>query len=131
MARDSTENWQGAQRRHHARVRFAHGARYRGDGEWCNCEVLDLSLKGALFAPAAGIALPAAGQPVELQITLDDAGTQICMRGQVAHAEAGVVGMHCEQIDLDSITRLRRLIELNLGDPALLERELSALIRHD
>jgi hypothetical protein len=26
------------------------------------------------------------------------------------------------------MTHLRRLVELNLGDPALLERELSALI---
>ncbi|MCG8610315.1 MAG: hypothetical protein MI864_07240, partial [Pseudomonadales bacterium] len=31
-------------------------------------------------------------------------------------------------IDLDSITHLKRLIELNVGDPSLIERELSALI---
>jgi hypothetical protein len=34
----------------------------------------------------------------------------------------------CESIDLDSITHLRRLVELNAGDPALLERELTALV---
>jgi len=31
-------------------------------------------------------------------------------------------------IDVDSMTHLRRLIELNLGDPTLLERELKALV---
>ena len=131
MDQESSASWQGTQRRHHARVRFAHGARFCADDGWCDCEVLDLSLKGALFAPPAGTALPSAGQAIELQIALDDAETRICMQGRVAHAEAGVIGLGCEQIDLDSITRLRRLIELNLGDPALLERELSALIRHD
>ena len=31
-------------------------------------------------------------------------------------------------IDLDSITHLRRLVELNSGDAAMLERELHTLI---
>ncbi len=34
----------------------------------------------------------------------------------------------CEHIDIDSITHLKRLIELNLGDEALLHRELAHLI---
>ena len=32
------------------------------------------------------------------------------------------------QSKTDSVTHLRRLVELNLGNPDLLERELSALI---
>ena len=38
-----------------------------------------------------------------------------------------LVGMVCRHIDVDSISHLRRLVELNLGDEALLERELAAL----
>jgi hypothetical protein len=45
----------------------------------------------------------------------------------IAHHENEELGLHCKDIDIDSITHLRRLIELNLGNPALLERELSAL----
>ena len=45
----------------------------------------------------------------------------------VAHEENKELGLKCKDIDVDSITHLRRLIELNLGDPDLLERELSAL----
>jgi hypothetical protein len=33
----------------------------------------------------------------------------------------------CRSIDLDTVTHLRRLIELQLGDPALLERDLAEL----
>jgi hypothetical protein len=50
------------------------------------------------------------------------------MAGELAHVEAGHAGVLCRSIDLESITHLRRLIEVNLGDPAASERELKALI---
>jgi hypothetical protein len=37
------------------------------------------------------------------------------------------IGYRWEKIDLDSFSQLKRLVELNLGDPELLNRELSAL----
>ena len=46
---------------------------------------------------------------------------------EIAHRENDELGLNCKDIDVDSITHLRRLVELNLGDPELLERELSAL----
>ena len=53
--------------------------------------------------------------------------TIIRMTVTVMHVHADRIGLHCEHIDIDSVTHLRRLIELNLGDPELLERELSGL----
>jgi hypothetical protein len=41
--------------------------------------------------------------------------------------EQELLGFVCQYIDLDSISHLRRLVELNLGDGSLLERELAAL----
>jgi len=38
-----------------------------------------------------------------------------------------LLGLSCREIDLDSITHLRRLVALNLGDEALLDRELGLL----
>ena len=43
------------------------------------------------------------------------------------HHNNGYTGLRCDSIDLDSVTHLRRLIELQLGDPALLERDLAEL----
>ena len=53
---------------------------------------------------------------------------QISMETRVAHEQGRYIGLLCLAIDLDSITHLRRLVELNLCDPNLLEREVSVLI---
>lgn len=89
----------------------------------------DISLKGALLEVPAGWG-GRVGEHCHLKLRLGgDAGTQISMWGRVTHVDGIKVGLQCESIDLDSITHLRRLVELNAGDPALLERELSALVR--
>ena len=63
----------------------------------------------------------------KLKIHLLGSNEVIEMEAQVAHFEQGHMGLHCVTIDIDSVTHLRKLLELNLGDPALLERELMAL----
>jgi hypothetical protein len=92
-------------------------------------EVLDISLKGALVNfGAEEQSFPEKGQQVSLDIQLDD-DTHIAMIGEISHVENGHVGMVSTSIDIDSITHLRRLVELNLGDASELDRELSALYR--
>ena len=54
--------------------------------------------------------------------------THIIMDVRLAHAEAHKLGFECTRIDQQSISHLRRVVELNLGDEALLQRELKALI---
>jgi len=44
----------------------------------------------------------------------------------VAQHENEESGLHCKDSDVGSITHLRRSIELNLGNPALREQDLSA-----
>ena len=115
------------QRRHFSRVLFNARATLSGKAHASPCEVLDLSLKGALVRVADGQAWPPeAGCALELAL---DSGHQanIRMDAKVAHREGQVIGLHCVGIDLDSITHLRRLVELNLGDDAVLQREVSAL----
>ncbi len=91
--------------------------------------MLDLSLKGALLRlPAEAAALPL-GSPCLLKVRLSDTDSSIAMAGEIAHVEAGRAGLLCRSIDIESITHLRRLIEMNLGDAALLERDLQALIQ--
>lgn len=89
----------------------------------------DISLKGALLEVPVGWQ-GRVGEHCHLKLRLGgEADTHISMWGRVTHVEGQKVGLLCESIDLDSITHLRRLVELNAGDPALLERELSALLR--
>ena len=56
---------------------------------------------------------------------------RIEMLATVSHAEGKNVGVRCESIDLDSVSHLRRLVELNVGDESILQRDLSSLIALD
>jgi hypothetical protein len=89
--------------------------------------VLDLSLKGALIRMPAGHKVTT-GTNCTLRVRLGELDASIRMQGTVAHIEGIYFGLTCRNLDIDSATHLRRLVELNLGDPTLLERELSALV---
>lgn len=75
--------------------------------------------------------MPHPGMPCLVKLPLGDGpagGIVIAMAGELAHVAGDHAGVICRSIDLESITHLRRLIEMNLGDPAASERELKALI---
>ena len=116
-----------SQRRKLARVPFqtrVHLSAFPGKYE---CDLIDISLKGAL------VQLKSAwqgniGDVCNILIELGGNGQSILMAGEIAHREGENLGVRCTEIDLDSMTNLRRLIELNLGDEAALERELSAML---
>lgn len=88
-------------------------------------ELIDLSLKGALVELDAP--LLEVGHRCKIHLALSPEAA-INMAGVVNHVQGCKVGLRCEHTDLDSITHLRRLVELNAGDPDLLDRELSALL---
>lgn len=89
------------------------------------CTVLDISLKGCLLEFDEDWVLPI-DQLYSLTLTLGE-GIDIVMAMSVVHVVGHQVGLKCEHIDIDSISRLRRMIELNLGDSQLLERDLAML----
>jgi hypothetical protein len=129
MGRAPREPWSMVmpdEKRRFARIPFDARARLAGSaGEW-DVQLVDVCLKGAL------VAVPEdwpgrVGDSLRLEVHLGgDAGT-IQMEATVAHAEDQRAGLHARHMDLDSLTHLRRLVELNLGDPERLSRELSAL----
>jgi hypothetical protein len=96
----------------------------QGERRW-PVQLHDLSLKGLLVhRPTEWDADPA--QPFEALIRLSD-DVEVRMEVEMRHAEGELVGMACRHIDVESISHLRRLVELNVADDALLERELAAL----
>ena len=62
-----------------------------------------------------------------LVLPLTEGGEGIVMVGRIVHLENQHVGIECQDIDVASLTQLRRLIELNTGDGDLMKRELSQL----
>lgn len=88
--------------------------------------LLDIALKGALVELGQPVAA-LLGKACQLKLNLGGDGEAIVMEGVVVHQAGRHAGIECRHIDVDSLTSLRRLVELNLGDEALLERELSHL----
>ncbi len=96
----------------------------QGERTW-NVELHDLSLKGLLVkCPPGWNGDP--NQPFLAKIALDPE-TRIEMEVVLTRTINDMLGFICRHIDLDSISHLRRLVELNLGDERLLERELATL----
>ena len=117
-----------ADQRRFTRIPFATRTILVTEGQRLDSHLVDLSLKGALLTRPEGWQ-GGIGDRVTLQIELEGKGAPcITMAGRVAHVESGHIGCECLDIDVASISHLRRLMELNLGDASALERELSALM---
>jgi hypothetical protein len=112
--------------RHHQRILFEAPVRMVIKGEEIRSTAIDLSLKGALIKRPDNWSADV-GDSGLLQVDLNNGEIIIEMEVTVAHCEGAKVGFHCDHIDIDSITHLRRLVELNIGDEKLLHRELSHL----
>jgi len=90
------------------------------------CELIDISLHGCLLRFDKAWEQNNLEMLYTLTLELSEE-TLITMSVSVSHVIDNEVGFKCEHIDLDSISTLRRLVELNLGDSQLLERDLIAL----
>lgn len=116
------------ERRRFERIRFEGEVRLEVGPEEHACRLLDISLRGMLLEDCGGWQA-APGTSVVAALALDEQGTcQIRIRGQVAHCRGRVIGIHFRDMDIDSGTNLRRLVEMNLADPRQLDRELRAMI---
>lgn len=94
-------------------------------GIW-KCKLIDISLKG-LLSTVPRIWEADIGDRYLIELFADNEDAVIRMEASITHIGEMQVGFRCEHIDLDSISNLRRLVELNLGDTETLNRELSEL----
>lgn len=123
-----TDNYSEDRRRFH-RILFDADAAVTCDDQRFDCKIIDLSLKGAhiQLSDPRQISL---GSTCELTINLSEQ-TNIGMQATISHINGEKLGLQCRNIDIDSISNLRRLMELNLGNSDLLEREFAALGHFD
>ena len=117
---------QPSDRRRFRRIAFDAKTELKQNGQQWPVQLVDLSLKGLLVQKPAPW-LGKGDEPFDVDIHLD-AQTDVSMQVRLTHDDQGQLGFVCEHIDLDSISHLRRLIELNLGDEEELHRELGELL---
>jgi hypothetical protein len=115
------------ERRRFQRIAFDAPTELRqGQRHW-PVKLLDLSLKGLLIErPIPWDA--DLSQDFEAVICLNDKVTQVRMQVELRHEEPARLGFICLYIDVDSMTHLHRLVELNVGDSTEMMRELRELI---
>ncbi|MCK4708935.1 MAG: PilZ domain-containing protein [Gammaproteobacteria bacterium] len=113
------------ERRHYQRVTFdAEVVIESGETSWL-CHLVDISLKGLLVVFPDEIETKI-GEHYQMEFRLG-VDAAINMGVKVVHLEEHLVGLEWSDIDLESLTHLRRLLELNLSDPEEMHRELSEL----
>ncbi len=114
-------------RRHFHRILFDAPLILATMGDKFDCSLIDISLKGALIHRPDGWN-GRSGDGATISIHLGELEDEvIVMEGEITRVDSAAVGLRCAHIDMNSITHLRRLLELNLGDMAVLERDLEAL----
>lgn len=95
-----------------------------GHEEW-SCNLIDISLKGMLVEPPSGLDIDTK-KPFAVALFLGE-DVSIHARVIITHTNDDHWGLKWEHIDIDGLTHLRRLLELNMEHPEMLNRELSEL----
>lgn len=114
-----------SERRSYSRIPFtAEILMQCGHEEW-SCNLLDISLKGMLVEPPDNLDIDIK-KPCGMALFLGE-DISIHARVTITHVNNGLWGLKWLQIDVASLQHLRRLIELNTNDPAMLTREISEL----
>ena len=114
------------EKRRFSRIRFDANVLIGQNGQEWRSKLLDISLKGVMIEAPPRLDT-AIGERFHFEVIFTDSGSLISGNVTVAHIRETHIGFEITQIDIEGAGHLRRLVELNIGDPELLERELTAL----
>ncbi|MDT8448494.1 MAG: PilZ domain-containing protein [bacterium] len=112
-----------SERRHFHRIPFEHSVKLDLPKGEQICQLIDLSLKGALVHCEAPLEI-SKGDKCQFSIQLDGANASIDTSATLVFQEGLQNGFRFDEINIDSLTHLRRLVELNSGDPEQVRQEL-------
>ena len=117
----------GHERRQFTRVDFDAFAQITQNSVIIDAHLIDISLNGLLVKTPEIYELRAdETAQVNIALSQDD---KINMTVSLVHTSERILGFRCESIDMDSVTHLRRLLELNIGEQGASDRVLSQLMK--
>jgi hypothetical protein len=111
-------------RRQFQRISFDAPVSIQQGSEIITTEVIDISLRGILVKNISCHFNQT--QDCNLSIKLSDA-VQVNIQSRLVYGGQQGLGFEFHHVDLESMTHLRRILELNSGDESLIERAFSAL----
>jgi len=115
-----------ADKRHFQRIPFIADVVVELEDKKWNCQLIDISLKGFLIEPPENIA-PETDVQYFIRLILSE-NVVISSHAEIAHTETTYWGFKWLDIDIDSFSSLRRLLEHNMTDPRQISRELADLM---
>jgi len=117
-----------SERRQYSRVDFETDVAITQEDNAYSAQLVDISLNGVLITTPEEYAIRT-DLPCTVTVSLAD-DVEIVMQVTLVHSSTKTLGFHCTSIDMDSMTYLRRLVEMNLPDAGASERVLNELLRH-
>lgn len=112
--------------RHFERVFFGAEVILELNGHCYKERLVDISLKGALISIEEPV--PVSGmEECRLAIRLSE-DVAMFFKARPVHFEEKGIGVKFVEADTETLAHLRRLLELNTGDPEEIERELHFLV---
>ncbi len=117
------------ERRKFSRINFVADVKVQFKGSAFEAELLDISLRGALLQLKATKPLELGlMEDCGLSFTLTPSAIRLDFNIKLVHLRHNHFGFKFISEDLATITHLRRLLELNLGDDAMITGELPFLV---
>ncbi|WP_394249038.1 PilZ domain-containing protein [Vibrio profundi] len=114
------------ERRRFSRILYQVPAKVTQESIELTGSVQDLSLHGVLLQCDSGSKLNTS-LPITVSFTLNESDIDIQLEASIISTNNTSMRLRIEHLDIDSISHLKRLVELNVGDDSLLHRELEYL----
>jgi len=113
------------EKRHYRRIPFIAEVIMSKDGRDWSSVLLDISLKGMLVDSPSEIK-PDTDAVYGIELVLGE-DVSINMEAKISHVNDSHWGMQWDNIDIEGLSHLRRLLELNLSDSDEMHREIAEL----
>lgn len=113
------------ERRRFSRIIYKAPAELHQGQVKASCSIMDISLHGLLVS-AVTEAIDA-DKLADVFFHLPESDIIISLQANIVEITSQYIRMSIEHIDIDSISHLKRMIELNVGDEELLHREIEQL----
>jgi c-di-GMP-binding flagellar brake protein YcgR len=114
-------------RRHFSRVGFQSTVIVGIQEQEYQAELIDISLKGALITLEGDSSFENNKRCV-FELKLDANSIAVKTDALIVYSHENQLGLKFQNLDLESMTHLRRLLELNLGDSDKIQNELFFLV---
>lgn len=109
------------------RIAFDAPVTVHNDKGDCGTSLIDISLKGVLVTRPDNWN-HGDNDEFNISVELEGHDSIINMHVKQVHIGDGTLGLQCLNIDLESAALLKRLVELNIGDEKILDREISNML---